>query len=259
MLKTLTNFLSKNIFKKSGKNNFNRLKNPDFLVEPNKIISVLREIEATSLLCTIQIDSSRGSYSSSILKIRTDPNTIIIDELTPNEGNALLQEKKALKLSTFYQGLRLTFNLSHVETGISRGATYYKAALPERIFYPQRRKALRIKVSLKAISFSGIVQGGTLIKGTLFDLSQSGAYININSTANSGNIQHGDKIKKCQIIFENFVMDFDFIVRFVKSQSTGSSRLQIGGSFENLSNKNQSKLAGFITSMQRDEIRKRTA
>ena len=168
----------------------------------------------------------------------------------------MLQEKKALKLSTFHQGLQLAFNLSYIKAGISGGVTYYKAPLPERVFYPQRRKSPRVKISSIAISFTGIAQGGALVKGYISDLSQDGASININFPANKDPIERGDKIKSCQIIFEKFTLNFDFIVHIVK-RTTGSSKLQMGGSFENLSKKNQTKLADFITSVERIELRKR--
>jgi c-di-GMP-binding flagellar brake protein YcgR len=260
MLKQLKNLLPINIFKKQNtKNDLNRSGNPNFLIEPNKINKVLREIEATFLLCTVQIDGSKRSYSTSILKIETATNTIVLDELIPKEGNALLQEKKALKLSTFHQGLHLAFNLSQIESGIENGVTYYKAPLPERIFYPQRRKSPRVKVSLMDISFSGIAQGGTLVRGHVFDLSQEGAGINVNLPMHmhTDPIQRGDKLKKCQIVFDNFTMNFDFLVYLVKPLATGSSKVQIGGLFENISSKNQSKLENFITSVELTEIRKR--
>lgn len=258
MLEKLKKWLSiNNVKKQNTKNNFNRSGNPNFLTEPNRINKVLREIEATFLLCTVQIDGSKRSYSTSILKIETATNTIVLDELIPKEGNVLLQEKKALKLSTFHQGLHLAFNLSHMESGIANGVAYYKAPLPERIFYPQRRKSSRVKVSLMDISFSGIAQGGTLIRGHIFDLSQEGAGINVNFPVHTDPIQRGDKLKKCQIIFENFTMNFDFLVYVVKPSATGSSKVQLGGSFENISGKNRSKLEDFITSVELAETRKR--
>jgi hypothetical protein len=54
-------------------------------------------------------------------------------------------------------------------------------------------------------------------------------------------------------------MDFDLSVRFVKPVSAASAKVQIGGLFENLSAKSQSKLSYFITSLERVEIRKQKA
>ncbi|MGZ4960063.1 MAG: flagellar brake protein [Methylomonas sp.] len=232
--------------------------NPNFLTEPEKIVKLLSEIEASSPLCTIQIEDSNEDYSSSILDIKVNKNTIILDELIPREGNALLQRKKALKLFTFHKGIHLSFNLEKLETGHSHGITYYKALIPGRVYYPQRRRSPRIEIRTIDISFSGVAQRtGVSVVGYVFDLSRDGAGIEI--PVNRARVQRGDKIKGCQISFEDYVMDFDFNVRFVKPVSTGSSKVQIGGFFENLSPKSQSKLSHFITSLERVEIRKQKA
>ena len=87
-------------------------------------------------------------------------------------GNAALQSVKSLKLSTFHKGIHLSFNLSKIEVGYSKGILYYKAALPERIFYPQRRRSPRIEISSIDIAFSGVSERtGISVNGYLFDLS----------------------------------------------------------------------------------------
>lgn len=231
------------------------LHNPNFLVEPDKITSLLTEIEVSSPLCNIQFEGTEDEYSSSILGIKPEKNLIILDELIPAEGNLRLQQLKALKLSTYHKGIYLSFNLNNIESGSSRGIVYYKAALPTRIYYPQRRKSPRIEISTIDIAFKGISERtGVNVSGYLFDLSRGGAGIDLPS--NRARIQRGDVIKKCQISFEDYTMDFDFSVRFVKAAAGSSSKVQIGGSFENLSPKSQSRLSYFITSLERVEIRK---
>ncbi len=232
--------------------------NPHFLTDPEKVVKLLCEIEVSSPLCTIQIEDSDEDFSSSILDVKADRNIIILDELVPKEGNAFLQRKKALKLSTFHKGIHLSFNLENLEIGHSHGITYYKALIPDRIYYPQRRRSPRIEISTIDMSFSGVAQRtGISVVGYVFDLSRDGAGIDV--PVNRARVQRGDKIKGCQIRVEDYVMDFDFNVRFVKPASAGSSKVQIGGFFENLSAKSQSKLSYFITSLERVEIRKQKA
>jgi c-di-GMP-binding flagellar brake protein YcgR len=232
--------------------------NPNFITNPEKIVKLLSEIEVSSPLCTIQIEGSNEEYSSSILGVKADKNAIILDELIPKEGNAILQRSRALKLLTFHKGIHLSFNLNNLEIGHSRGISYYKALIPERIYYPQRRRSPRIEISTIDIPFNGVAQRtGLSVVGYLFDLSRDGA--GIDMPANRARVQRGDKIKGCQISFEDYVMEFDFIVRFVKPVSVGSSKVQIGGFFESLSAKSQSKLSYFITSLERVEIRKQKA
>lgn len=234
------------------------LRNPNFLDEAEKIISLLTEIEVTSPLCTIQFEGISEEYSSSILGIKPDKDLIILDELIPKDGNIKLQQRKALKLSTYHKGIYLSFNLSDIETASSRGIHYYKSRLPSRIYYPQRRRSPRIEISSIDIAFTGVSERTAVnVSGYLFDLSRGGA--GIEMPVNRARIQRGDKIKNCKIIFEDYTMDFDFSVRFVKTSPGSSTKIQVGGSFENLSSKSQSKLSYFITSLERVEIRKQKA
>lgn len=229
--------------------------NPNFITNPDQIVNLLSDIELSTPLCTVQIDGAAQEYNSSILGIKAEKNLIILDELVPKEGNAELQKSRSLKLSTYHKGIHLSFNLSGIELGHSRGISYYKAVLPDRIFYPQRRRSPRIEISTIDIAFSGIAERtGISVSGYLFDLSRGGAGIDL--PVNRARVQRGDTIKNCQIIFEDYQMDFDFSVRFVKPAAINSSKVQIGGYFENVSSKSQSKLSYFITSLERIEIRK---
>ncbi len=232
--------------------------NPNFLTDTDKIVTLLSEIEQSSPLCTVHVDGSPQEYSSSILGIKADKNLIILDELSPKEGNTELQNSKALKLSLFHKGIHLSFNLTDLKMGHSRGITYYKADLPDRIFYPQRRRSPRIEISSINIPFSGVSERtGLSVNGYLFDLSRGGAGVDLS--VNRARIQRGDKIKNCQISFDDYVMDFEFSVRFFKSTPSSTTKFQIGGLFENLSSKSHAKLSYFITSLERIEIRKQKA
>lgn len=234
------------------------IENPNFITDPEKIAKLLGEIENSSPLCGIQVKGSTEDFSSSILGVKLDKNVVILDELMPKYGNDHLLRSRSLKLSTFHKGIHLSFNLENIDVGHSRGISYYKAPLPERVFYPQRRRTPRLEISSIDIPFSGVVQrSGISVGGCLFDLSRGGAGVTV--PVNRARVQRGDIIKNCQITFEDYVMDFDFSVRFVKPVSASSTKVQIGGFFESLSSKSQSKLSYFITSLERVEIRKQKA
>jgi len=232
--------------------------NPNFITEHDKIAVLLSEIEVSSPLCSVKIDGSDEEYSSSILGVKAEKDLIILDELIPKEGNELVRIQKSVKLSTFHKGIHLSFTLNDIETGSSRGISYYKSRLPERIYYPQRRRSPRIEISSIDISFTGISdRTGINVSGYLFDLSRGGAGIDLS--VNRARVQRGDRIKNCKISFEDYVMEFDFLVRFVRPASPSTGKIQIGGFFENLSSKSQTKLSYFITSLERVEIRKQKA
>ncbi len=229
--------------------------NPNFLTDPYKISKLLQDIESVAPLCTITFEGCQEEFSSSILEIKTNTQQIILDELIPEHGNELLHTQKPLKLSTYYNGIHLAFKLNKIQIGSSRGIAYYKADFPQRIYYPQRRKAPRLEISSINIPFSGISgKNNSSIGGTVFDLSRTG--IGIYLPDNRSRIQRGDTIKKCRIVLDEYRMEFDMAVRFVKKGSTNSVQTIIGGYFENLSNKSQNKLSFFVATLEREEIRK---
>ncbi|MFW5443059.1 MAG: flagellar brake protein [Methylococcaceae bacterium] len=230
--------------------------NPNFLIDPKKIIKLLKDIEDTSPLCTINIEGISEEFSSSILDIQIDKKQIIIDELIPKHGNELLVNSINLKLSTIYNGIRLAFQLNNIKTDSSRGIAYYKAAIPQRIYYPQRRSCPRIQLTSVKTPFSGVSERtNSTVGGNIFDLSRGGLGVTIPN--NIARFQRGDTIKNSRITLDDSTINFNLTVRFVKTTNKGRGDIQIGGYFENINSKDQNKLEHFVASLEREEIRKR--
>lgn len=230
--------------------------NPNFLTNPEKINQLLKEIEDKSPLCIINIEGTSEEFSSSILDVQLQSGQIIIDELIPPQGNNLLIKKNKLKLSTIHKGIRLAFSLSNMETGSSRGIAYYKSAIPNRIYYPQRRSSPRITLISLNLTFSGISKRTqSSIGGNIFDISRTGIGITISN--NRFRLQRGDLIVNCRVNLDDSTISFDIIIRFVKTPTQGLGKTIIGGYFENLSSKDQHKLEQFVISLEREEIRNR--
>jgi len=230
--------------------------NPNFLTEPEKIRSLLKDIEEASPLCTIIIEGSEEQFSSSILDVQIENNQIILDELFPKHGNGLLLTKNHLKLSSIFNGIRLAFKLSNIEAGSSRGIAYYKSAIPNKVYYPQRRSSPRIQITTFNIPFSGISSRTKVtIGGSIFDLSRGG--IGISTPNNRARFQRGDLVKNCHITIDKQSIAFDLSVRFIKTSKQGAGQTLIGGCFENLSSKNRNTLERFVTTLEREEIRNR--
>jgi len=230
--------------------------NPNFLTEPEKIRSLLKDIEEASPLCSIIIEGTEEQFSSSILDVQIENNQIILDELFPKHGNALLLTKNHLKLSSIFNGIRLAFKLSDIEAGSSRGIAYYKSAIPDKVYYPQRRSSPRIQITTFNIPFSGISSRTKVtIGGSIFDLSRGG--IGISTPNNRARFQRGDLVKSCRITIDKQSITFDLSVRFIKTSKQGAGQTLIGGCFENLSSKNRNTLERFVTTLEREEIRNR--
>lgn len=226
--------------------------NPNFLTDPIKISKLLKNIEEASRLCTINFDGITEEFGSSILDVQPENGHIILDELIPKHGNKLLLNKKELKLSTIFNGIRLSFKLGRIKISAFRGIAYYKAAIPDQIYYPQRRLSPRIKISTLNIPFSGISERTkSTVDGYIFDLSRGGTGIIRNNS--KVRIQRGETINNCRITIDNLTINFDLIIRFVKTNQQESSKTLIGGYFENIPSKKLNKLEYFIASLERGE------
>ena len=255
MFGTLKKLLNKNDTREAEREDPPLNSNPNFLTDPKKINILLQEIEEESPLCTISFKDKSEEFSSSILDIQLENKKIIIDELLPKHGNDYISPESTLKLSTIHNGIRLAFQLNNIKQGSSRGIAFYKADIPNRIYYPQRRSSPRIQLTSLNIPFSGTSQGTQLyIRGYIFDISRGGIGVVLQN--NKARIQRGDLIKNCQIILDESAVTFDLTARFIKN-SSGSEKIQIGGYFDNLSSKHQKKLERFVATLEREEIRKR--
>ena len=228
--------------------------NPNFVTRPDKIFKIIGEIGSSPHLCMVSFKGSRKTFSTSILEFHPDKDYLILDELRPVRGNAILRNKRSLKLSTFLDGVNLAFKLDICECIDKLGTPNFKAALPNRIYYPQRRTAPRIFIHSTALKFhKQFDPEGITLTGTVFDLSRNGACINFSDT-HGLNIERGNVLKDCRIILPGeFFISFDLSVRFTRMHHLNKNR--IGGYFTELSPQNQKKLDGFIAKLEREVIR----
>lgn len=230
--------------------------NPNFLTDPSKIYRLLKDIEEASPLCKINFEGVKEEFNSSILDVQSENQKIILDELIPFHGNELILKHNRLKLSTNFKGIGLSFKLFDIVEGSSRGIAFYKARIPQRIYYPQRRSSLRVQIHSLNIAFSGVInRTHSSIGGYIFDLSRGG--VGIVCMSDRLRLQRGDIISQCKLILNDKTVNFDLAVRFVKTIGPGSNKVQIGGCFEKLSSKSQLKIEHIVVSLEREEIRRR--
>lgn len=257
MLETLKKIFIKPETQKDSVTEFYELEsttNPYFITHSDKINRLLRDIEETSPLCTVNIEGTSEEFSSSILDVQIENQKIILDELSPKHGNKLLVKRNNLKLSTYYNGINLAFRLSKMKVGSSCGIPYYKTAIPDRIYYPQQRTSPRIQISSLNIPFSGVSsKTKRSVSGQLVDLSRGGIGISIYN--NRTRLERGDSIFHCHMTLDDFTIKFELTVGYIKTGKSKTSKTYLGGYFDGLPTKSLHKLEYFITSLEREKIR----
>jgi c-di-GMP-binding flagellar brake protein YcgR len=232
--------------------------NPKFIVAPRKILRLLSEVEHNIPLCTVAVDD-QGQFTSSIIGIDSDTGIIRLDELLPHSGNHLVGPQSVLKVSLIHKGIHLSFNLSHLQIDHERGIRFYSAPLPQRVYYPQRRNTPRVGASDQHLVFNAFHEKSQqTLTGTVFDLSRAG--IGVEIPKSRVRLYPGDTLGHCRILLDNYPMDFNLQVRFVKNfPGNSSGKMQIGGAFVQLDNRSEHKLSHFIAGMERYELRKQKA
>lgn len=251
MLKNLREFLGNLL----SANTANPSNNPNFVTEPDRIVKLIEAVALSSQQCSVTIKGSKTIFSTTLIDFQPEQNFLILDYLTPIEGNAILQIVKVLKLSAFANNIPLAFNLTIHNHGMKQGIPYYTASLPDRIYYPQRRKAPRIFIdktsTLRFLTLT--THSDTPVSGVVFDLSRSGLCVNLSPP--SIDLARGDSLKNCWIILpDEDTVTFDLAIRSVKTLQ--GPKTQISGYFINMPPTSKRKLDRHIARLERATIRK---
>jgi c-di-GMP-binding flagellar brake protein YcgR len=231
------------------------LENPSFVTDHLKIVQLLQQLIIEPPRCTVTLADSDSLFLTEILDI--NPSFISFSPLAPSSGNHLLSTQRTLKLSTALAGIPLTFNLQEVSVDKTTDPLCFKAPLPEKIYYPQRRLSKRMNTHSTAIEFKGTSRDtGITIKGYVTDISRGGLSVTYNS--NRGNIIRSDHLTDCTAIFpDNQVITFELTVSSSKKSLLGSSKRQLGGQLENLFPQDEKKLDRYLSTLERQQLRKR--
>ncbi|MDO9161289.1 MAG: flagellar brake protein [Methylococcaceae bacterium] len=236
-------------------NTDNPRENPSFVTNPDKIFHLLQQLIIEPPRCTITLNNSDSLFLTDILEV--DPDFISFSPLTPSSGNQLLASQRALKLSTVLGGIPLTFNLQNICVDKSADPICLKAALPEKIYYPQRRLTKRMPTNSTTIEFKGTSRDtGVSIQGYVTDISRGGLSVIYNSTR--GNIIRSDRLSYCSVVLpDNQTIAFELTVSSSKKPLLGSNKRHLGGQFENIYPQDEKKLDRYLSTLERQQLRKR--
>lgn len=230
--------------------------NPNFLIEPKEIQRILGYLKNYDALIYAEVSGVPGHFSTSVLEFDETHGFLYFDELNPINGHRLLVKAGKFKATSYYQGVEISFNAAHIKTTRKEGITRYKARIPNRIYYPQRRRAHRIRVSaLNPIPFIGNFEShkGEL-RGHVHDLSNTGIGLIVYGFLPT---DRDDQLQTCQIVLpKGQTVWFDLRLKFVEPASQGD-RAHIGGVFENIDQKNQKKLERFLAAIERAELKRK--
>lgn len=128
-------------------------------------------------LLTVLIPGNPERHTSCILGV--DAGHVLMDELLPATGHALLLAERRLRVSGRLEGIEIRFTATLDRVEDEDGAITYRVALPAHLEYRQRRLDYRAHIPmmrrLRVVLDRG--EDADVIEGLVHDLSKGGAGI----------------------------------------------------------------------------------
>ncbi len=233
--------------------------NPNFIIDREEIIKLLSDFQEQQIICNIDPVQSKtkvAKVTCQLLEIQEQNNLLLISPFDINYNNQQASNKiSAFKVSSFFNHVFVAFILSGIKPDNSQEIRYFQAPIPKKIYYPQRREAIRVSTCHENISFMGSESASKMnITGEVFDLSSSG--IAIINPLRQQMLDEGDLVTSCQInLPTGNIINFDLVVCFEKLHDKSANKVKLGGFFKNISSRHQKQLDHYIATLERTAIR----
>jgi len=229
---------------------------PQQVTLPMQIAGILRRLQDAHALVHVSLPGDNESWLSAILEIHPSQGYLVLDELTPRDGNALMRDAQRVIVSAQVQGVDVSFASRMVEAGFSDGMALYRVAIPDNVRYWQRRHSHRARVSASSLIPVTLEHNeGFVLKGELYDISAGGIGTRHRDKREVVPLL-GDIWPKCSIVLpghENIA--FALEIRYVGEETRGNL-LRLGGRFVDITRPRLKAVEGFVAHLEREHLRR---
>ena len=230
----------------------------EHITSAEQIVTLLNRVKQNNSQVTVTLPGSKEYYNSAILAIHPNDNSLVLDELTPANGNAQLLQAEKVCIHARLKGVDLSFATKPGTLGREGGIAFYRLPLPERMIYRQRRAAYRVTVGRgTAIPVALAKDGqGTPLQGQLLDISLSGLAIHCLMTFGPSarlalDLAEGAVLPYCSVTFPDDVrVSSELKVSYI-NRDLDRQTLRIGGSFVGLDRAQRRIIEQFVTNEDR--------
>lgn len=230
----------------------------DKITQPAQIVGILKKIHKRRAMLSISVPGTEKHYSSAILEIKSAGTFghLIIDELTPKDGHALLLNARKLKARLQLDGVKISFSTTLESSGKDSGIAFYTLALPQEMDYLQQRAHHRVRPSLtKPLATLLIHEDETVFHGEVYDISAGGLSIKLKSNALA------TPLKPTDILICSFTLPHgEEITCKLEIRSIHATNQQnfirIGVRFTNLASTVQKIIQRYIANIEREHLKK---
>jgi len=225
----------------------------ELFTDKMRIRNFLQKFLDRRALLTIKLNSHKQLFSSAVIKIDSDTETFLLDELKPEHGDKLIMQNPDIQIHGQLEGVSINFHSKVIEFGKEDNISFYKLPFPDTIEYNQRRQAVRIKLGdTHPLPIKFFLDNGQQLVGEIDDISIRGLRAKFSNDL-SAHLERGQHLR-CTFLLppENkMTLDCDFIVSVVKYKQNHFSQPFIGGQFVNLKTPDERQLQNTIMSLQR--------
>lgn len=217
------------------------------------VLTLLQSLIRKRVLVGVFLPDSDLQYTSTILSVDPQTDTLLLDELFPLSGHSRLEAARKLRLFAQFDGAALGFTASLQAVEQQDGLFYFRLQLPESVNYLQRRDGHRVAVSRLGIYAELYDRNNKVYKVVLNDISTGG--INLLLTSEDEQAFHQNGRYRCILHLpgeEAFHCKLDICYK----RAQGSETI-LGGSYVGLDTRSEHLLRRIVAELERRLLRLR--
>lgn len=225
--------------------------------DPIHIMALIQRMVNERLFVTVALSDGEEHYNSTVLRLEQEDGVFLLDELYPENGNAVLLEQGWLRLSARFDHASITFTAQIRGTGEEAGIRFFRVELPARVDYAQRRSRFRVPVdSLQDVPVMLETASGESTLGSLHDISANGLSIVI-AAEGSPRLEVGDPIPYCVVRLPGEApVVGEAEIRDVRSDEGGHAI--VGARFVAIERQVQQRIERFVADAERELLKRRS-
>lgn len=217
------------------------------------VITLLNKLVQHRVLVSVTLSDQPQVYTSTLLLVDADKNTLLLDEIFPAVGRRHLLEAKSCHLHARVEGATLNTELSFIEAVKDNVLIYYLFEFPEVVEYTQRREGHRVRVDSLNVVAEIYSANGMAYKGILHDFSPGGVSLELDEGSDFRNTE----IYRCTLYPPHETPFHCKLEICCRRHDAPRKKVILGGSFVELDRRGEHAVNKLVTELERQLLRSR--
>jgi len=225
--------------------------NPNFVTRPNRIIHMLRVLRDAATQVTVAMPDG-SEFPSKILAVSNQDLTL--DQFSSREAHQKIQPNIEITIKAKQQAVPFTFK-STVTSKKGNKLGSYKASLPVKIYYPQKRAFFRVPLEhFNSLTFRAALEfSENTLTGHILDISSGGLSLSMRTNVY---LTKGSTLTPVSLsIAGNETIICDLLITSIRKPSH-DAYTRVGCQFLNLNTETKQAISKFIITYERKRAKK---